>query len=204
MGKGQKKLQQQSTARTDEQHRAGVEARERLRNDPALAERRALVSQRRSAINAGDLRNQKDFISNSANVAERKRQRDMRANLAKTGIAGLASNYADPTQIALAERANSDEWERDSAAQTHADMNAYIGQTEAMEADLINHNAQIESGIMTAAFGNSVQNMNLAAQIAAQRASIAPAIIGAAIGGASRIATAWFNPAAAAGAGSGG
>ncbi len=195
IGKGQKQIQQTATTQSQEQYRTGVDAQNRLRNDPQLAARKALVEGRRGAINSGDLRNQKDFVSNAANVAERKRQRDMRANVMKGGVAGLASNYADPTQVALAEKAYSDEFERDSASQTHADLNQYMSETTAMETDLINHNAQIESGIMGTAFGTANNNLQLASQIAAQRASVLPGILGAAIGGASSMLTGsnWFN-----------
>lgn len=128
-------------------------------------------------------------------MAEREQQRETKQNLTDTGVAGLASNYADPTQIALAKQLNKDEFARDSAAQTEADAKEYIGQTAAMESDIIQSDANIESGIQGTAFGTASNNLQLASQIAAQRASILPGIIGAALGAAGSVATGsnWFQ-----------
>lgn len=195
MGKGQRQLQTTATQQSKEQFAAGTAAQNRMINSPERIARKKLVGDRRSAINAGDLRSAKDFVSNSARVAEREQQRETKQNLTDTGIAGLASNYADPTQIALAKQMNKDEFARDSAAQTEADAKEYIGQTDAMESDIINSDANIESGIMGTAFGTASSNLNLASQIAAQRASILPGILGAALGAGASIAAGsnWFK-----------
>lgn len=205
MSKGQKAIQDTATQRSTAEYNAGVDARNRLRNDPALLARRALVASRRAAINAGDLRNAKDFIGNSANTAAQESQREAKSNLADTGIAGLAENYADPTRIALSKQVQKDEFARDSAAQTESDAKDYINQTSAMESDLIQTDANIESGVMNTAFGTSQSNLQLAAQIAASRSSVLPSILGAAIGGATSIATGgnWFQRTAGGGGGGG-
>jgi hypothetical protein len=123
--------------------------------------------------------------------------------LAQTGIAGLASNYADPTQIALADKMNKDEFARDSAAQTESDAKDYIANTENMEQNLIGTETGVDSSIMNSAWGNANANLQTAAQIAASRASILPSILGSAIQGAAGIATGsnWFQRAAAPAAG---
>lgn len=203
MGKGQKELQNTATQRSAEQYKAGQDATQRLiTGSPEEQARRKLIADRRHAIDTGTIAQARDFIGNQANTAERERQRQLRSSTAKTGIAGLASNYADPNQIALADQANKDEFARDSAAQNEADAQNYINQTTAMEDQTIGQQIGINQGIAGNAYGNSNSQIGLASQIAAQRASVLPSIIGAAISGAAGIAsagaTSWFKPAAAA------
>jgi hypothetical protein len=193
MGKGQKRIQTAAENRSAEQHTIGTQASEAAK--AAVAARKLQVGKRRAAIDAGTIGDQKDFVSNRAAVAERARQRDTRANLTKTGIAGLASNYADPTQIALADQANKDEFARDSAAQTESDAADYINQTNAMEENTFNAEVGTDMGVMNSAWGNSQNNLGLAAQIAASRASVVPGLIGAAIGAGTQVAAGsnWFQ-----------
>ena len=136
-------------------------------------------------------------------VAKRAEEYKARLNLTKTGIAGLASNYADPTQVALANKVYEDEFARDSAGQTEDDARNYIGETRAMENDLIQTQIGVDSGVMNSAYGVSQGNQQLAAQIAAQRASILPGILSGVIGGAALVAagSSWFRPKSAGGAG---
>lgn len=164
-------------------------------NDPELAARKLRVADRRKAIDSGTIADAKDFISNRSAVAERERAREAKQNITDTGVAGLAANYANPTQIALSKQLNKDEFARDSAAQTESDAKNYMDETDAMERDLISTDEGINSGIMNTGFGVSQSNQQLAAQIAAQRASVIPGIIGSAIGGATGILTQsnWFN-----------
>lgn len=202
MGKGQKQIQQTATQRSTEQYAVGKQGQQDLQNNPDFKARQARVAERRAAIDAGDLANAKDFMSNKAKVAERMRGREARTNLTKTGVAGLASNYANPTQIALADQLYKDEFARDSAAQTEADARDYISQTEAMETDIINTGLGISSNVMNAGFGTANNNLQMAAQVAASRASILPSILGAAIQGGAAVATGsnWFQRGAGAGA----
>lgn len=194
MGKGQKELQTKATQRSDEQYATGNAASKRLTDgSEEFKKRKELVARRRKAIDTGTLAEQSDFIGNRANTAERERQRSLRANTLQTGVAGLASNYADPTQIALAEKANKDEFARDSAAQNEADAAAYMAETMGMEDQLINQQIGIDQNMMSSAWGNSNNNMQLASQIAAQRASIMPAILGGAIQAGASMAGAWFS-----------
>jgi hypothetical protein len=206
MSKGQKQLQQQATDRSAEQNRIGTAAANNVQNNPEVAAQRARVQGRRGYINAGDLADAKDFVSNRANTAAREQQRETKSNLLKTGVAGLASNYADPTQIALADKMNKDEFARDSAAQTESDAANYIADTENQEQGLINTELGASESVMNSAWNSSNQNMGMAAQIAASRASVMPAILGAAISGAAGIATGgnWFQRAAGAARGGGG
>ena len=196
MGKGQKQLQNTATQRSNEQHQVGIEAQRRLvTGSPEFQARKTRVADRRAAINSGDLRNAKDFIGNSAQTAKREEERQTRANLTSTGVAGLASNYADPTRIAMMEKMNKDEFARDSAAQNEENARQYMTETDAMESDVIQTDIGVNNGIMSSAFGTAQSNLQMASQIAASRASIAPAIIGAIAGGAAQAATGsnWFN-----------
>lgn len=195
MAKGQKKIQEDAQRRSAAEYQEFKDSRTRLLNNEMAAERRNLIKNRKAAIDTGTIGDMKDFRSNRANVAERKRQRDARVNLTKTGIAGLASNYADPTQVALAAKMNDDEFARDSAGQTEADANAYIAETRAMEDQMIQYDAGNEYAIMGHSRADSMDNIRLAAQIASTRASVVPSIIGAAIQGVAGIATHgnWFQ-----------
>jgi hypothetical protein len=203
MSKGQKQLQTTATNRSAEQYQAGTAASQRLQDNPEIAQRRALVQKRRGYIDSGTIGDAADFVSNRAAIANREQQRENKSNLAQTGIAGLASNYADPTQIALADKMNKDEFARDSAAQTESDAKDYIANTENMEQNLIGTETGVDSSIMNSAWGNANANLQTAAQIAASRASILPSILGSAIQGAAGIATGsnWFQRAAAPAAG---
>ena len=196
-------MQQTATNRSNEQYAVGKQAQVDLKNNPDFQARKARVAARRASIDAGDLANAKDFVSNRAAVDERKRARDAKANLVKTGVAGIASNYADPTAVALAEKAYEDEWARDSAAQTEFDAKEYMAQTDAMESDIINTGINIDSGIMNAGFGNASTNLQMASQIAAQRASVLPSILGSVISGAAGVAAGsnWFQRGAGAASG---
>lgn len=195
IAKGQKRIQDQAETRSSQQYQDAQAAKQRLLDNPELKARRLRVADRRKAIDSGTIADAKDFISNRAAVAERERSREARSNITDTGVAGLAANYANPTQIALAKQLNKDEFARDSAAQTETDAQNYMNETDAMERDIISTDLGINSGIMGTSFGVSQNNQQLAAQIAAQRASIVPGIIGAAIGGATGILTQsnWFN-----------
>lgn len=203
MAKGQKRIQTTAETRSAQQYDAGNQASQRLQNNPEIAARRARIQKRRGYIDAGKIADAEDFVSNRAAIAKRSEQRDMRANLASTGIAGLAANYADPTQVALADKANKDEFARDSAAQTEQDAKEYMSETNAMEQDLINTETGVDSSIMSNAWGNSNANLQTAAQVAASRASIMPAILGSIISAGASVATQgnWFNRGASAGAG---
>jgi hypothetical protein len=192
MGSGQKRIQTTAENRSEEQWRRGVEAQERALNDPVFKARQARALSRQKSIKEGTLAENKEFRSNAAGVAERNRQYDARTNLANSGIAGLASNYADPNMVANAARQRKDEWTRDSAAQTEADANEFIRETDAMDRDNIAHAAAINSGIMNSAFGVSQNQQQTAAQIAATRASILPGMLGAVLGTAGQVGSAWF------------
>lgn len=195
MGKGQRQLQDTATRRSAEQYDRGRQAQLDLKNNPEFKALKARLAQRRKHLDTGTVADAKDFVSNRAAVAERKRQRDSKVNLTKTGVAGLASNYANPTQVALADKLYEDEFVRDSAAQTESDFKEYIAQTDAMERDVINTELGIDSGIMNSAFGVSQNSLSQAAQIAASRASILPSLLGGAISGFAGIASNsnWFN-----------
>lgn len=194
MAKGQGRIQQSAETRSAQEYQATQQARENQRNNPILQARAARVAARRKAIELGTVADDPEFMSNKAAVAQREQQRQNRANLTSTGVAGLASNYANPTLVALNEKARKDEFARDSAYQAHADLAGYMAETNALESDVQNTQLGIEGNIMAQAGGMSMSNQQLAAQIAAQRASIAPALIGAAIGGAAQVASAWFMP----------
>lgn len=207
MGKGQKQLQQQATTQSQQQYQTGTQAQQALlAGSPEFNAYKTRVASRRAAIDTGTLAQAKDFISNSANVAAREQQRETKANLTKSGVAGLASNYADPNQIVLADKMNKDEFARDSAAQTEADANQYIGDTTAQEQDIINKEIGVDTSVMNTALGTSTSNLQLASQIAASRASILPSIIGSALGGASSIIAGgnWFQRGAGGGGGASG
>lgn len=195
MGKGQGRIQREAEQRSRQEYTDGQAAKQRMLNNPELKARKARVAERRKAIDAGDLANAKDFISNRSAVAERERARETRMNITDTGVAGLAANYADPTQIALAKKLYKDEFARDSAAQTEVDARNYIDETDAMERDIISTELGIDSGVMNTSFGVSQSNQTLAAQIAAQRASVVPGIIGSALGEGAGILTQsnWFQ-----------
>lgn len=209
MGKGQKELQNTATQRSAEQHQSGNDARNRLiTGSPDFQAREQLIKDRRNAINTGTIADAKDFIGNRANTAARERDRALKAGVAKTGVAGLASNYADPTKIALADQANKDEFARDSAAQNESDAANYINQTIGMEDQAIGQQIGVDQNIMGNAYGNSNSQLGLASQIAAQRASVLPSIIGAAVPVAAGIASAgmssggsWFSRGASGGGG---
>lgn len=195
MGKGQKAIQQTATTRSAEQYAAGNDAAKRLVDSPELSALKDRVHTRRAAIDAGDLRGAKDFVGNSANTAAREQDRELKANLTKTGVAGLASNYADPTAVALADQANKDEFARDSAAQNEADAKDYIGQTENMESGIINTETGRDTAIMGNAWGNANSNLNTAAQVAAARSSILPSVLGSVIQGTAGVVEGsnWFQ-----------
>jgi hypothetical protein len=197
MAKGQKNLQDTATKRSAEQHQTGTQAAQRLQNNELVHQRRARVQKRRGMIDSGRIADAEDFISNRAAVAKRMEQRDMRSNLTSTGVAGLASNYADPTQIALADKANRDEFARDAAAEAEDDARRYMAETNQMESDQIATETGIDQSIMGNAWNSANQNMDTAARIAASRASILPSILGAAIQGGMAVATQgnWFNKA---------
>lgn len=194
MAKGQGRIQNTSEQRSAQEYQATQEARNNQRNNPILKAREARVAARRKAIELGTVADDPEFMSNKSAVAQREQQRRNRANLTSTGVGGLASNYANPTMVAMQEKALKDQFSRDSAYQAHADLAGYMAETNAMEADVQNTQLGIEGNIMAQAGGMSMSNQQLAAQIAAQRASIAPALIGAAIGGAAQVASAWFTP----------
>jgi hypothetical protein len=195
MPKGQKRIQQTAETRSAEQYQTGTDAAHRIENNPEVAARRALVQKRRGYIDAGKIGDAEDFVSNRAAIAQRAEQRDMRSNLASTGIAGLASNYADPTQVALADKTNKDEFARDSAATAEDDARKYISDTENMETGLINTELGADQSVMNSAWGSANSNLATAAQVAAARASIMPSILGAAIQGGAAIAAGgnWFQ-----------
>lgn len=190
MAKGQESQQKKAEQRSDEQYADGRAATQRqVAGSPELNARKQLVSDRNKAITSGTISESPDFLSNKAAVAKRAEDYKARLNLTKTGIAGMASNYADPTQVALANKVYEDEFARDSAAQAEDDARNHIAETRAMENDLIQTQINVNSGIMNSAYGVSQSQQQLAAQIASQR-NILPAIIGAAISGASSVATA--------------
>lgn len=200
-------MQQKADKRADEEFAVAKDAQKRLVDgSPEFQAKKVQVAERRNAIDKGTIADRADFIGNKSFVAERNEQRDAKANLAKSGVAGLASNYADPTQIALAKQVIDDEWARDSATQQEQDAANYINETNAMENDIINSEIGTDTNIMSSAFGVSQQQQQTAAQIAASRASILPSILGMAIGAGSQVAsagtTAWFKkaPTALAGA----
>ena len=207
MAKGQKELQQKADQRSDQQFATATEAQKRLVDgSPEFQAKKAQVAERRKSVDSGTIAERSDFIGNKSFVAERNAQREAKANLAKSGVAGLASNYANPTQIALAKQVIDDEWARDSATQQEQDALNYINETNAMENDIINAEANADASVMNSAFGVSQAQQDLAARISASRSSVLPAILGAFAGGVSLVATAgtgaWFNraPVATAGA----
>lgn len=195
MGKGQKALQETATTRSNEQYQSAQDAKNRLINNQTLMDFKTRQAARRHAIETGQIADAKDFISNRAAVANRLEQYKTKANLTKTGIAGLASNYTNPNQIALANRLYEDEFARDSAAQAEADAKDYIAQTDANDQSIIALEQGRDAGIMNSSFGFAQNSMSQASQIAAQRASVLPSIIGSAISTGAGIITQsnWFN-----------
>ncbi len=196
MAKGQKKIQDQQTQRSEEQYDTGRAAQKRLVDgSPEFQARKARVGKRRGYIESGTIADDADFASNKQAVAERAEQFGRRQNLLDTGVAGLAANFADPTQVSLAKEAGKEEFGRDSAAQAQEDANNYRRETDAMENDLINTQINVDSGVMGNAFGTSQSQIQLASQIAAQRSSVLPSIIGMALGAGAQVAagSGWFT-----------
>lgn len=193
-GKGQEKLQKTSEQRSAQQHQTGVDAQKRLLDGSAEFQAyKKRVAGRRSTIESGTYADSADFLSNKDAVAQRKATYDATASLKPTGLGALAMNQINPKAVADQERVRADEFARDSAIQAQADKRGYIADTEAMESDIIGKNLGVDSTIMGAAFGQSNYNQSLAAQIAAQRASIVPSIIGGVISGASQVAGAYLG-----------
>lgn len=153
------------------------------------------MAHRRNSVETGTIADQADFVHNRTFLADQNAQREAKANLAKSGVAGLAENYADPTQIALAKRVIEDEWARDAASAAEEEAGNYIKETDAMENDLINTQINTDSNVMGSAFGVSQNQQQVAAQIAASRASVLPSILGMALGAGAQIATGagWFS-----------
>lgn len=190
MAKNQKRIQQQQEQRSQQQYDTGLSAQKRLIDgSPEFQARQAQLAARNNYIQTGTIADDKNFVSNKDAVAERAMQFERRQNLTDTGIAGLAANYTNPTQIALAKQMSKDEFGRDSAAQTSADAKQYINDTRSMEDNIINQKIGIDSGIMGTAFGASQSQIQLAAQIASQRASVLPGILGMALGAAGQVAS---------------
>lgn len=105
--------------------------------------------------------------------------------MSNTGVGGLGAAYTNPKALATQNQIMKDELARDSAMQAEEDKRQFISQTNAMENDIIGKKLGVDTSIMGTAFGQSNQNLSQAAQIAAQRASILPGIIGMGLQGAS-------------------
>lgn len=171
-----------------------------LEGSPEFKAYQARVAKRRQAIDTGTFANSADFLSNKDAVAQRKATYDATASLKPTGLGALALNKVNPAAVADQERVRRDEFARDSAMQAESDKRGFIGETNAMESDIIGKKLGVDTTIMGAAFGQSNYNQSLAAQIAAQRASVLPSIVGGAISG----VTGMFSFGAGGGGGGGG
>lgn len=184
MGKQQKEIQQTATSRSDQQYNDAQAAKDRMLNSPEMKAYAARTAKRRTAIDTGTFANAADFLSNKDAVAQRKATYDATASLKPTGLGALALNKVNPAAVADQARVRTDEFARDSALQAESDKRGFIGETQAMESDILGKKLGVDSTIMGASFGQSNYNSSLAAQIAAQRASVLPSIIGGALGAA--------------------
>jgi len=168
MAKGQKKLQNEASANAQQAQASTVAAETRLASDPLAEQRRIRIAARRKAITDGNVRDAPEFMSNAANVAERQRMRGLRTSLAPTGAAALGAAYASPEALASQNAVLNDSFDRDASAQAESDYRDY--------------SANVNSTILGNASQRSLSWQQIAAQIAAQRASVVPGLIGAGLG----------------------
>lgn len=172
--------------------------RDRLRQEAAADKASAVaarepqrqrIAARRKAIDSHDFDHAPSFVGNSAITAERNKRMENEANLTQTGIAGLSSQYASPDTVAMASKLLKDRMAQNTGAQFESDVGDYIRGTDAQEADLANADAGMYSNFYGDEQSRAWQNQQLAAQIAMQRASVLPSLVGAGIGGLATVFT---------------
>jgi hypothetical protein len=193
LGKGQKELQKTATEQSKQDLVTAKAASDRLINNPQLKALEERTAADRTAIDNGTFQNSSRFSSNRDAVAQRIAQRNGSMSLARTGFGALGARYADPNQLAQQDNILRDENARDIALQAEEDARTFKNQTYLNEDNLINKRVGIDSGIMATAYGQSNYNFSQAAQIASQRASILPGILGAAISGAATVGSAYLK-----------
>lgn len=189
MGKGgaqshAQQQEQQARARADQDRAAAQAAREPLRQR---------IAARRKAIDAKDFDNAPDFIGNKHISAERNKVLENTANLTQTGIAGLGSQYANPDTVAMAAKLLKDRMAQVTGGQFEEDVNTYIRDTGNQETDLANADAGMYTSMYNTETQRAMSNQQLWTQIAMQRASVLPSLIGAGIGGVSGMFTGRFG-----------
>lgn len=157
------------------------------RADAAREPMRMRINARRKSIDNKDYANNTDFINNTSIAAQANQQIQNQANLQDTGIAGLASSYADPTQVAMGARLIKDKMAQNSGMQYESDVKDFVRETSAMETDMMNSETGYYSNLSGQAAGQAFQNQNLAAQIAMQQSSWLPQAIGMGLQGFSSV-----------------
>lgn len=183
-----------------ERHAQNQEAEARRRADEDRSSARAAreplrqrIAARRKAIDAKDFDNAPDFIGNKHIAAERNKVLENTANLTQTGIAGLASSYANPDTVAMAAKLLKDRMAQTTGGQWEGDVNQYIQQTGAQETDLANADAGMFTNFYNTETQRAHNNQQIWTQIAMQRAAVLPSLIGAGIGGVAGMFTGRFG-----------
>lgn len=189
MGKGSA----QRHAQNQEQQRLNQEREDRERARLAREPLRQRIAARRRSIDKKDFDNAPDFIGNKQISAERNKVLENTANLTQTGIAGLGSAYANPDTVGMASKLLKDRMAQVTGGQWESDVNDYIRDTGAQETDLANADAGMYSQFAQYNGQQAFNQQQLWTQIAMQRASVLPSLIGAGIGGVAGMFTGRFG-----------
>lgn len=186
MAKGQKKLQDQATQRSNEQYASGQQAQNDLRNSPEVAAWQARVKGMRDTINSGNYLNDKNFASNKSRLIDQKNQRESMLSLNPSGAGAMALSNANPNEVAQQRMIADDAFARDQTAQTEQDVRDFRANTDAQEGAIIDYKTGVNTNLMNTGYSNANQNWSNAFQVSQARAANNPwrQAMGAAIQGA--------------------
>lgn len=183
MGNKNKQRQYEQKADSAEAERAKT-AEELREGSPEYKAYSQRISNRRTAIDQGDINNAPDFVGNSASQALINRKREAVWNATPTGMQAIGNRYADPRQMATQTSMLKDLEARESGAQLESDWRDYISDTQNAETGMVSRRDNIDTTLMGDASQRSANYDSIARQIAQQRANMWAGVLGAGLGAA--------------------
>ena len=185
-------MQSQSNAAAQQ---IGVDRDRILKDSPQLGFLRGIADRGSKWITARDYRQPADglYDVNLSDPAKRQAMRKANMNLAPTGATALGMSSANPTALAMAGQAQSDELDRDAAEAYQVGVKNYIGDIMGLNRDLTNYDFTRDNALL----GNAMQRWQTSTgqwgQTANAQGSILPSILGGALGAAGSIAGGYLS-----------
>ncbi|GEM_PF-6445110 len=183
MAKGQKAFQNQQQQYAQQAATNSQAANDRLtQGTPEEQARRARVATRRKAIDSKKFGELPDFVPTFGAPAERQRRREALTSLTPTGATAMGFANANPTALAQMKMNMQDEFDRDAGLAYEQDVKNYIQDTDDMEMGIIRQRTDVDNSLLNSNNSRLMGHSQLQGQMASQRGSWLPSLIGGGLG----------------------